>query len=209
MKTVEHTYLLRCNLNSGDYNFHLYAYVSRHLDHHMEQAKRGIRFITPGYKELFRIPDGDKVRICRSDGTHVDCVCRYIDDYHMEIGGGWDNLYHICQFAEQMERNGNIVLPLRSSLLEKCFSVAAFTDELIIITKGEVGYAPSRMVMQGKSARESADLANETMGVTKAQAAAMLAGSMFGWAVPAADPQNYNDKGEPVKPKHKDRGEAR
>ena len=31
--------------------------------------------------------------------------CRYIDEYHVEVGTGWDNLYHICQFAEMMERN--------------------------------------------------------------------------------------------------------
>ena len=30
-----------------------------------------------------------------------DRVCRYIDDCHVEIGS---ELYHICQFAEIMER---------------------------------------------------------------------------------------------------------
>ena len=58
VQTPQHTYMLRCNPNYGDYNFYLYAYVSRFLEHHMEKAKQGIRFITPGYKELFRIPDG-------------------------------------------------------------------------------------------------------------------------------------------------------
>ena len=63
VQTPQHTYMLRCNPNYGDYNFYLYAYVSRFLEHHMEKAKQGIRFITPGYKELFRIPDGDHIRI--------------------------------------------------------------------------------------------------------------------------------------------------
>ena len=63
MQTPQHTYMLRCNPNYGDYNFYLYAYVSRFLEHHMEKAKQGIRFITPGYKELFRVPDGDHIRI--------------------------------------------------------------------------------------------------------------------------------------------------
>ena len=38
------------------------------------------------------------------------------------------------------------------------------------------------------------------MGVTKAQAAAMEAGSMFGWHVPGADPKNYDDNGLPLPP---------
>ena len=210
LKTAEHTYLLRCNLNRGNYNFYLYAYVTRHLEHHIEQAKQGIRFVTPGYKELFRIPDGDKVRICRSDGTHIDRVCRYIDNWHMEIGSGWDSLFHICQFAEQMERCGNTVIPLRSSLPEKCFSILPSTGELIIIEQGRAGYEISPVAhFRGKTARQTADTLNSNMGLTRAQEAAMLAGSMFGWATPAADPRNYNDKGEPIKPKVKDRGEAR
>ena len=123
VQTPQHTYMLRCNPNYGDYNFYLYAYVARFLEHHMEKAKQGIRFITPGYKELFHIPDGDHIRILCSDGSHMDRSCRYIDEYHVEIGSDWDNLYHICQFAEMMERNGNAVIPLRSSLPVQCFSV--------------------------------------------------------------------------------------
>ena len=39
-------------------------------------------------------------------GEKTERSCRYIDEYHVEIGKGWDNLYHICQFAEIMEKNG-------------------------------------------------------------------------------------------------------
>ena len=72
VKTPQHTYMLRCNLNQGDYNFYLYAYVARFLEHHIEKAQEGIRFMASSGRELFRIPDGDHIRIQRSDGSHVD-----------------------------------------------------------------------------------------------------------------------------------------
>ena len=46
--------------------------------------------------------------------------------------------------------------------------------------------------------QEAADALNDAMRVTKAQSAAMLAGSMFGWDVPAADPKNYDENGHPI-----------
>ena len=211
VQTPQHTYMLRCNPNYGDYNFYLYAYVSRFLEHHMEKAKQGIRFITPGYKELFRIPDGDHIRILCSDGSHMDRSCRYIDEYHVEIGSDWDNLYHICQFAEMMERNGNAVIPLRSSLPVQCFSVLPSSGELILLTRGEKGYSPCPEFSAADAGenRRFAEDSNGKNGVTKAQEAAMLAGSMFGWQTPAADPKNYDEQGQPIKPRQKDRGEAR
>ena len=108
-----------------------------------------------------------------------------------------------------MEETGSKVIPMRSSLPEKCFSTLPSADKLIIIQKGEMGYIPSEMQIAGKTAREAADIANDTMGVTKKQEAAMLAGSMFGWQTPAADPKNYDEQGQPIRPRQKDRGEAR
>lgn len=211
VQTPQYTYMLRCNPNYGDYNFYLYAYVARFLEHHMEKAKQGIRFITPGYKELFHIPDGDHIRILCSDGSHMDRSCRYIDEYHVEIGNDWDNLYHICQFAEMMERNGNAVIPLRSSLPVQCFSVFPSSGELILLTRGEKGYTtcPEFSADDAGENLRFAEDNNEKNGITKAQEAAMLAGSMFGWQTPAADPKNYDEQGQPIKPRQKDRGEAR
>ena len=184
-----------------DYNFYVFCYVKEHLDAHMEKAKNGIRFITPEYRELFRIADGEQIQITRPNGEKTLRTCRYIDETHAEIG--INNLYHICQFAEMMEETGSKVIPMRSSLPEKCFSTLPSADKLIIIQKGEMGYIPSEMQTAGKTAREAADIANDTIGVTKAQEAAMLAGSLFGWQTPAADPKNYDDNGNPIKPAKK------
>ena len=201
VKTPRHTYMLRCNLNYGDYNFYLYAYVARFLEHHMEKAKEGIRFMASSGRELFRIPDGDHIRIQRSDGSYVDRSCRYIDECHVEIGGGWNSLYHVFQFAEVMEQNGSTVIPLRSSLPAQCFSVLPSSGELILLTRGENGYSPCYdfSTPDARQNREFADDCNVKNGVTKAQEAAMLAGSMFGWQTPAADPKNYDEQGQPVK----------
>ena len=121
----------------------------------------------------------------------------------MEIGNSWSSLYHICQFAERMEMSGNQVIPMRSSLPEWCYSTLPSTGERIIIQKGEMGYIPSEMEIVGKNARKAADFANNTIGVTKAQEAAMLAGSVFGWQTPAADPKNYDENGKLIKPAKK------
>ena len=36
--------------------------------------------------------------------THLDVYKRQLDDYHFDMGG-LGNVFHICQFAEVMERN--------------------------------------------------------------------------------------------------------
>ena len=208
--TKQYSYMLRLNPNRGEYNLYCYCYQKKWLDRHLQQAERGIRFINLHYKELFRIPDGDKIRIIHSDGEKTHYTCRYIDDYHVEIGRGWNSLLHICQFAEIMERNGSTVIPLRSSLPEQCYSVLPDTGELIIIKKGESGYYRTDIDMGDKTEnRVLADEYNTKIGVSKAQEQAMSAGSMFGWSVPAADPKNYDDNGQPTRPKNKDRGDAR
>lgn len=130
--TDNFSYLLRCNPTKGDYNFYCWCFEKQWLNRHLQQAQKGIRFIDPNYKEVFRIPDGDKIRIIEPDGKYRDCVCRYIDEYHVEVSSGFDNLFHICQFAELMERNQNTVIPLRSSLPEQCLSTLPSTGELIL-----------------------------------------------------------------------------
>ena len=176
----------------------------------MQNAERGIRFITPHYKELFRLKDGDQVRIITPEGEKRDRTVRFIDDYHLEIGASFGcDLYHICEFAERMEAAHNQIIPLRSSLPEKCFVYVESTNEIGIVERGEMGYRPTDIKPgRGVSKRQGVEFLNDTLGVSKAQAAAMKAGSLCGGAAKAADPANYNEQGEPVRPK-RDRGDAR
>ena len=63
---------------------------------------KDIRFIDSHYKDLFRIPDGSCIQIEYPNETVVK-PCKFIDEYHTQI---CNNVFHICQFAEIMERNG-------------------------------------------------------------------------------------------------------
>ena len=67
-----------------------------------------IRFIDSHYNELFRIKDGESITVKFSDGSVSDRKCTYIDDYHTKIG---HNVFHICEFAELMERGGSTYRP--------------------------------------------------------------------------------------------------
>ena len=66
-----------------------------------------IRFIDSHYKDLFRIPDGGCIQIHFPYETVVK-PCTFIDEYHTQIGY---IVFHICQFAEIMERNGASYMP--------------------------------------------------------------------------------------------------
>lgn len=98
--TERNAYLIRCIPSKG--SFDIYCYVAEHLDRHMGNAGQGIRFIEPDYREKFRIPDGGKI-VIKTAWDRRERVCRYIDEYHTQVGS---QLYHICQFAELMHKNG-------------------------------------------------------------------------------------------------------
>lgn len=207
--TAQYSYLIRLNPYKDENTLTLYCYRRDWLDRHMKQAEKGIRFITPHYEEKFRIADGDMVRIRCPDGKQIDQECRYIDECHVEVGKGWDNLYHICQFAELMERNGNSVIPLRSSLPLICYGKVPDKRAIVMFERGFDGYRSASHVTKGRTSQKLVDELNSEMGVSKAQAAAMLAGATRGWGFPAADPKNYDEQGQFIKPRRPDRGDAR
>lgn len=85
-------------------------------------------------------------------------------------------------------------LPFRNDLPETCFSVLPSSGQLIIIRHGERGYYPSEWDTGSREEnREIASSHNARRGITDIQEAAMLAGSMFGWNTPGANPQWYLD----------------
>ena len=73
-----------------------------------DKDQRVIRFIDSEYHTLFTIKDGESIVINRFDGEKLILPCTYIDDCHVCIG---NSAYHICEFAEMQERNGNIYVP--------------------------------------------------------------------------------------------------
>lgn len=203
-----YAYLLRLNPNKGEYNLYCYCYKKDWLDNHIQKAEKGIRFINSHYKELFRIADGDMIRIQSSDMTGYDEECRYIDDYHLEVD---NNLFHICEFAEKMERNGKTVIPLRSSLPDISYVYDEGNNTIGIVEKGIHGC----YIIQSENSEEPVETIkqritnlNRELGVTPAQEKAMQAGSIYGWDKPVADPKNYTEDGKFIK-NHKERGDAR
>jgi len=206
VNTDKYAYLMRLNPNKGEYNLYCYCYRRDWLDNHLEKASGGIRFIDSNYKDLFRIEDGDKIVITLRDGEEMTRTCRYIDQYHTEVG---NDLFHVCEFAERMEGIGATYRAAKPMLPEQCYGTL-HTGELIIIRYGERGYYNTDNPNDGKETmKQLANEMNEKRGVTKAQAAAMLAGSMYGWSCPAANPKSYDENGTPIKPKQKDRGDVR
>ncbi len=110
VETEKHAFLLRCDPSPGDDNFYCYCYVKELLERNIAKAAQGIRFIDSRYHELFRIRDGEKITVTDADGGKHDFACRFIDEYHTEVGSG---LYHICEFAELLERNGAAYAPAK------------------------------------------------------------------------------------------------
>lgn len=76
---------------------------------------------------------------------------------------------------------------------------------MILITRYQKGYTPRSVQKSPEENRAIVDRYNKNNGISKAQEAAMVAGSMFGWDTPAAKPKNYDENGKAIKPKEKER----
>ncbi len=192
----EYCYLIRCNPVKGDYNFYCYCYQLDRLERHIENAQKDICFIDSRYNELFRLPDGDKIKITMDNGESVIRSCRYVDEYHVEVNG---KIFHTCEFAERMESNHNRYEPAETPLPPYCFGLLPSTGEVIKITRFKEGYTSLNAIPAGKAKEGSIFFLNDAIGVSKAQAAALEAGSKFGWDCPAAKPKNYDENGKAIR----------
>ena len=87
-----------------------------------------IRFIDSGYQEQFRVPAGGTIQVEYPDRT-FSARCDYIDDYHAYIGG---EIYHMCQFAEILERNGGVCRPEPELDVEQAAWKIGWSDYLTV-----------------------------------------------------------------------------
>lgn len=153
---------------------------------------------------------------CRVAGTltpeELDILKEYISG---QASDGWGEGFE--QREIRTDDQGELFVHLRSSedwwdiqteqdrfdpnlsqkLPDLCWSVLPGEGTLICIKRGEKGYFPSDWESgDPKRNRGIADYSNRKRGITKAQEEAMLAGSMFGWDSPGADPAQY-EEGQP------------
>ena len=92
-------------------------------------------------------------------------------------------------------------IAVRTSLPERCYSTLIETPTIVILKRGETGFYATDIppAKTREEAEALVDHYNRELGVSKGQLAAMQAGSMFGFACPAADPKNYDANGIPMK----------
>ena len=86
-----------------------------------------------------------------------------------------------------------------SALPEHCYAVLPGSGQLIEVRRGEKGYYPCAYSTGDREYNKVlANYFNAHEGISKAQAAAMLAGSMFGWNVPAPDPTGRKESAHQI-----------
>ena len=85
----------------------------------------------------------------------------------------------------------------KHELPAKCFCVLPDTGELVMLQQERPYILPFESKDSPEIRRQVANELNEAMGVTKAQAAAMYMGCLYGFDDPCAWPWQYDQNGEP------------
>ena len=73
------------------------------------------------------------------------------------------------------------------------YARSRYTNNIVRVVRGE-------RALFGVVSQDCVDALNNAAGVTRAQAAAMYGGAMYGWNSPMADPKNYSDTGSYIGP---------
>ncbi len=123
-------------------------------------------------------------------GDNFEQECIYTEDkelyVHFYNGDDWS----IMTGEERFDPEFAHKLP------DICWSVNQADGRLIYIKKGENGcFQSGRETGSAEKNRRIADDSNQRRGITSAQEQAMVAGSMFGWDSPGADPRCYEQHG--------------
>ena len=112
----------------------------------MDEKEHSIRFINSSYDTLFRIPDGGTVEVNFPDRKFT-AKCEYLDDYHTKVG---DTVFHICEFAELLERQNGTVRPEPEAELDKAAWQLAHR-EYLTVERTEGGFRYELLTQQFKS----------------------------------------------------------
>lgn len=141
---------------------------------------RLIRFIDSNYVNLFFLPDGANIRLIHANGEERILPCGFIDEYHLKVGR---EVFHICQFAELMERNGTQYQPEKPlPLPERCHALHPETGELIVLRRWERGYKVSPFCQKDKQSNQRlADQENGASHIGRQQVSQMVSGAFGGW----------------------------
>jgi len=165
-----------------------------------------------GYEIVEKLTVGESIFVLGQAPRQYVTWCARTDDpanyfwghYITDYADAREDLY---QRAYEHSRTINPATRKRQAeqLPPVCVSTLPSDGSLIELRRKESGYRLSELSLD--SPAENARLAgyiNGLLDVGKEQEAAMLAGSMFGWSTPAANPRNYAADGKARKPQ--DRG---
>ena len=117
------------------------------------------------------------------------------EQHEIAVGRGSELYVHLWQdYGWSIQTEQERFCAHFDKLPEMCFTLLPGTGQLICIKRGESGYYPSDWSTgDAHENRRIADEQNRKRGVTPAQEEAMKIGSMCGWDVPGADPDNCED----------------
>lgn len=188
---------MRLSPGKGKQDFFMHCYRKEQLDAHLSRLGDGIRILTPNRAKNFRVLDGDTLRMVLPDGHVFEKPVYLIDKDHFEFGEDYTaELYHVREFSQYLNDEGIQVIPIRANLPKYCYSTQPSTGVIVLVERGENKLFPSGYSNYGMELnRRIVDFNNRENGITHIQEAAMLAGVLYGWSTPAADPKNYDTEG--------------